>query len=506
MHRRAKRETSKLSPTIVTVVGRIVQAVALIPIVVGIVLILPLVRQFAGWRDGDGTFGDVYFAMLLATLPIAFGMTLLLTIEAALRRQSRLTRALAMHPEEPWLAEPQWRTNRLRLSDRPAIVALAAVAAAYAVYLVPAAIAFDWLLLKWAAGIAGAMILLFAVGRWRFRAWNTAELRLDTLPGVIGGPFTAVFVIDRLFPPDAVFEASLRCSYLPERRQGSSIHRIPLWGESQQISKRLQIDRPGATAIPLHFSIPATCPPTDLIDEPQRSPRDVEWSLTVQIRDRPGIGSSKFVVPVFVTAESSSDDVVDDELIADYLHVDEVESILQRDGIVESKTADGATEIVFARRDAGVMLAMSIVGAGCVAAIAASIYFIPVGPLVFFACLIPAFLLIAVGHALLDRFFWRCTVVVRDDHLDVTIGYAGLRRRFNLPKGGKTRLTCSVYSRSDVRENWKIDLKGESRTASRIVRSLQSRAEAERVQLWIARRIGVSVDQPSAAGGFENAS
>jgi hypothetical protein len=70
-----------------------------------------------------------------------------------------------------------------------------------------------------------ALFLLFVMRMfWVNRLRNRSTLQLETLPGVVGGRFSAIATIPLSFPKDTIFHVRLRCevsqsSHIPSGRQ-----------------------------------------------------------------------------------------------------------------------------------------------------------------------------------------------------------------------------------------------------------------------------------------------
>lgn len=74
---------------------------------------------------------------------------------------------------------------------------------------------FSWV---WLASFS----LVFLRILWINRHWSRSELRLSTLPGVVGGPFAGVAILHQTFPAGNVIEVNLKRQLSQTVRQHKS--------------------------------------------------------------------------------------------------------------------------------------------------------------------------------------------------------------------------------------------------------------------------------------------
>ncbi|HUP78059.1 MAG TPA: hypothetical protein VM260_05795, partial [Pirellula sp.] len=238
-------------------------------------------------------------------------------VEWSLWTNQRIADALDQQRETPWLAVPQWASKRIRLSNLRLCIIFACSLWVYVTNLAPLLIGLEWSSPKWMIGIGIYCISMATYRYWRTWSWNSAELQLATLPGVIGGPFSAAFLIRKRFPPDSIFEASLRCTYRIPSDGDSSHDEKTHWSSTIEI-KAIPSSGNGVTAVPLSFAIPFQCPSSQLIDEPTRERDHVRWTLKVRRKNLFSTAVSTFVVPVYRTSDSQIDYEPDEMLLAPF--------------------------------------------------------------------------------------------------------------------------------------------------------------------------------------------
>ena len=242
--------------------GRSVQVAGLVAIYFGCSAFASLLESIDDWQQNRVALSSLCARLLRVTIPMLLGICMVLFAEQSLRRARLVAKQLKENPKAPWLADARWQTATLKTTNK---LGWPAFAIAWVVILLiglpNAGMFWDEQVLQ---NIVIGLILLsmsFTATQWRWRKWTSAELQLGTMPGILGGPLTGVVRIARSFAPDAVFSASLQCTYLlpfDESSESDNTRRIH-WSSSVEISKTLESAR-GTTDIPVHFSIPFIAP------------------------------------------------------------------------------------------------------------------------------------------------------------------------------------------------------------------------------------------------------
>jgi len=255
-----------------------------------------------------------------------------------------------MHPDSPWLQKPGWASGRIVYSTKKKMVYLAAAAVYWNVVTLPLwfvlpghsekdAEAFLGVLKGWAllvVGVGLAMWAVVAVLRWR--KFGESILRMDSVPGVIGGQLKGVILTSAKIHPKIGFLLTLLCVRSVTTGSGKHSHTVKttLWQKTQMAYELLD-DVAEMSAIPVMFEIPGDCRPTDEV----YACNETRWQLKVVGKERGGAGfdyKAEFEVPVFkakTVAKVVADD--DDESVVSA----DPERELREAGIRETVSPDG---------------------------------------------------------------------------------------------------------------------------------------------------------------------
>jgi hypothetical protein len=156
---------------------------------------------------------------------------------------------------------------------------------------------------------AGLAMLAWAIRELRVaRRYGAAEFHLASVPGVIGGKLAGIVTLPNYAEPYESYVVDLECERTV--RRGKSTSRVKEWGAQLLIDpKKLPAKRDGVQ-IPVLFGIPYGLSPAE---------HPVSWTLRVRGK-QPGIDVDvRFSVPVFETAESRPDFILDDAGIRPFL-------------------------------------------------------------------------------------------------------------------------------------------------------------------------------------------
>jgi hypothetical protein len=252
-------------------------------------------RVKQGDRTSMGVFGSI-FAIVGATI-IAGGIWSIGTA----RRQNALR---AAKPDEPWLWSPVWVSGMIPDKSGSTTIFSWIFAAIWNCVGWPAA----WSAISSASAGSGAAyfaLLLPAIGvatvAWaiyltiRRLKFGRSTLELETLPGCIGGWFAGTIQTRGAIFADQV-HITLRCIRRTTSNSKNSHTTDDIeWGDEQNLVGRLPTGKQGGSAIPVSFSIPPKCIPTESISA--RS--EILWKLLVHA-PMPGADYvTEFVIPVF---------------------------------------------------------------------------------------------------------------------------------------------------------------------------------------------------------------
>jgi hypothetical protein len=256
---------------------------------------------------------------------------------AAVARKEEELRALA--PDQPWLHKEEWRSRRIPSSMKSTVMLSGVMAIFWNVVSVPLAFLVPRELEK--GNHAALIVLIFPIvglglAIWagqsflRYRKFGRSVLSLRSLPGVVGGPLEGQVETGVTMPPETSFHLTL--SSVRRVRSASGRNRSTresvLWQRVQELDGEVHFGREG-TVVPISFSIPFSCRPTDESDPDDR----VVWRLSIDAA-LPGIDyHAVFEVPVFRTEKSSENYVHDDSRLASLRQPLGLATRLQRAGI-----------------------------------------------------------------------------------------------------------------------------------------------------------------------------
>jgi hypothetical protein len=374
--------------------------------------------------------------------------------------ERHLRLGLQNHADEPWLINPMWAAQHIRLSNRPALIGLSIAAGVYLTVAVPYAISTKSTNVYWTVGAVGLVLLLFVRGAWLKRKWNRAELRLGNVPGVIGGPFTGVVILHEEFAPGTSFEVSLKCVRSDQEHEGAVYSEDHTEGRTEW-SSVLYIDKPlptiqsGTTAIPVSFAVPFNCIATTM--KPLVGQRTVRWKLFVNVKGQPMCGGCVFEVPIFRTGHSRRDFELSEELIAPYHEDVNVPAVLQRVHWQRSILPSGDECWQFSLLDVGgLCIVMGLIAVSAVGLWAAVMWFraSPFTALGGFFAAVFLFIGLYTGAEML---LWRSSIEIGNTWLTIESGFWCFRRRVTVPRDHSTHLACHLEFRKGNGEWWRID-------------------------------------------------
>ena len=300
---------------------RAAQLVGLSIAVSGLRQLGPLVTGMGQAVNGELDAAELSQRLIAVTGRLLAGLLFIWVLEFFIHRERQQREGLLKHPHDPWMINPAWSSGRIQLSNRRSVVGLAVASTVYLLLAVPLAISSTDRITRWLVVLAGLALCTVAQTCWSRHRWNRAELRLGTLPGVLGGPFTGVVVLQEEFPTDTVFEVTLKCvagawrtdsaTYSMDSTEGTTV-----WSSAVKIDKTLASDQPDRTAIPVSFTVPFDCLPTTI--KTPVGERTIRWKLSVDVKSPGRYGGCVFEVPVFKTAASNKTFRPDESSIAPY--------------------------------------------------------------------------------------------------------------------------------------------------------------------------------------------
>lgn len=507
---------------ITRIVLRGIQLLCLLIALVAISNIKPLMLGIAAMSRGELALPALCWKILPVTAPLIPSLFLIGGIEVVLRRLKTPSHDSA----QPWMANPMWAAKHIRLNNRGQFWTVAIFFLAWLGIGVPLAIGTEKTPFMVFFGVFGLIILAVARMFWLNRKWNTAELRMAAVPGVIGGPFTGVAILKQSFAAGTAFEVCLKCQMTTTRRSsggddaGSSSTTETLWSSTLHIDKTLPPDGPNRTLVPFSFAIPFDCDATREWESDTSS--SITWNLVVNQKDALSSGGAVFPVPVFRTSDSSPNYELDEAFIEPFQQEVDVPGLLQRFHMTRQPLANGGARLTFSTWNTKMFCSVAVLVLVCFAGCLACFWFIPNRVGATFASLIPGFLALAGTFALLEMAFWKSTIEFDAAELRCESGWQGFRKKLVTLLETEPTFSSVLDFRKENGEWFRIEIqalrKGQSQMAASaelltddevgdssvedfldnsdgapieslvLVKRLDGRAEADAVCAWLSQQ------------------
>jgi hypothetical protein len=218
--------------------------------------------------------------------------------------------------ETPWMSRDEWARGRVKSSQKAGLVLPWIMTAAFCgltslylgaqgVFRHPDKILDNPSILVLTPFVIVSVALLIWALRytWLATASGTSVLDISTIPGVIGGELTGVIRLPRQLRDGQSIRLILSCTVISwSKGRGKSYgSSYSAWEDDREIAASAIAQR--GNAVPVHFTIPATCLATT-----DRQDSDSEWhSVTwlLEALGEPGkFWRGQYEVPVFRTSQS----------------------------------------------------------------------------------------------------------------------------------------------------------------------------------------------------------
>ncbi len=225
-------------------------------------------------------------------------------------RKERARAALtAAHPENPWMWRADWAAGRIVASTKATMLSALVLAAFWNLVSVPLWLVLPgeiirkgnyWAMLGALFPAIGLLLVLWAVySILRWMKYGQSEFQMADVPAVVGGQLAGVVRTSAKVRPDDGYHLVLRCVRritTGTGKQRNTAEKV-LWEFKQIVMHELLEDEPELSAIPVVFSIPHDCWPSN---DQNRDDQTI-WRLIASAKV-PGIDySATFEVPVFRT-------------------------------------------------------------------------------------------------------------------------------------------------------------------------------------------------------------
>lgn len=281
------------------------------------------------------------------------------------KRLQRKEELKALYPGQPWRHREDWADGEVRSAARPTLIFSLVFAGFWnlvslpVVFLLPDEVMKNGnrlALIGLAFPLIGIGLLGWAVRSLiRQRKFGQARLRLETFPGVVGGPLAGTLFIGSDMRPESGFHLTLDCVNRRVTRSGGK--RRTSERLLHQDSIRVPLEHAGVdmtgTTVPVRFAIPFQASPTS--DE--NSDNRVFWRLSATA-EVPGVDyAGSFEVPVFQTPDSSPDFEKTHILFGNRVGD---EDLLARDGLSMRREGDALVISLAPARNKGAALGLTV--------------------------------------------------------------------------------------------------------------------------------------------------
>lgn len=481
-----------------------VQLVCLLFLPVAISNIEPLIIAITAAGNGEIKISTLCWKILAVTGPLIPSVLIVVGIEMILRYMKPPTHDRSM----PWMADPMWAAKHIQLNNRGLFCGVAIGMVLYLGIALPFAIATEKTPFLVFFGVFGLLLLGLMRMFWLNRIWNTAELRMTNVPGVIGGPFSGVVILKQEFAPDAVFEVCLKCQRTTSRRSrgssGSSSTTETTWSSTIYIDKPVRPEEPHRTLVPFSFAIPYECDSTSDQTRNRKgsSSTIISWNLVVNQKDVVSLGGAVFTVPIFKTSESQRDYQLDEQTIEPFEQVVDLDRLLQRMQMRSEPSPGGGERLTFAIWDGTIFYSIIVLIVICLAIIFACFRFIPNMSGAAMVAMFPAFFVFGGCYALMEMLFWMGRIDIETDELRCESGLLGFRKTLVVRRTAYPAFASVLDYRKENGEWYRIEIhttkhdqKFQSAPISRlvVVKQLDGHAEAEAMQTWLREKCRNSV-------------
>lgn len=476
---------------------RVLQLACILLILVGLSNYNSMIHAIAALAQGAISLPDLCWRILPVTGPLLPGLGLIVGCQFLLRGR----RLATQNVKEPWLANPMWAAKHIHLSNRGLVWSVTFGWLLFIGIVVPFSIATAKTPFLVMSGVFGLVLLLITRVSWLNRKWNTAELRMATVPGVVGGPFTGVAILQQAFPSGTAFDLCLKCeqtkTYTPTQGSGRTSNTTEtVWSSTHSIDKLLPADAPNRTLIPFGFAIPFDCEPTSTSDNTTTT--ITRWRLVVNQKDQVGFGGSVFTVPIFVTPESRSNFELDTEFIATHEQEVDLDSVLRRLQLKSEQLPGSVKRLTFSCWDVQAIYAIALLSLICTSIIVAFFCFVPNIYGAIFASIFPGVLLFAGWYRLLDMLLWKSSIEMSRNKLICVSGWEGMRQTREIDQPFLAQIRSALDFRKENGESYRVEIYFPERQRDGVlvsasdltlVKQLKGRAEAEAVAQWLRNQI-----------------
>lgn len=307
--------------------------VGAVGILFGLANVSQLVSYAAGAANGPAwQIGELGRRVTLVNGPIFMGLFTVVGLAWHLVSTQAIRKRMREFPGQPWMWQSDWAAKSIQLSNRSTIGITIIASTLYGLVVVPMGVYLASLknagLVYAFLGAVGFFLLIFFRLLWVNRRWNGSNMRLETLPGVIGGRFAGEATLPEAFAEGTVFRVTLRCEMTrsvnskgrttddltnvalgTERTRGSHSHTYTqtVFETHHLITVDPALLASETTVLPISFDVPPNLPssgkqprsPTQRTSHRTRIVDYCNWRVQIKLEQAGDLREIAFEVPVF---------------------------------------------------------------------------------------------------------------------------------------------------------------------------------------------------------------
>jgi hypothetical protein len=269
----------------------------------------------------------------------------------------------------------------------------------------------------------------------RWKKYGDSVFEMANVPGVVGGKLEGRILTSVAIEAVSGFDLTLNCVHRVTKGSGDSrsTSESILWQQQQHLDRELLDYDPTRASIPVLFAIPYDTQPT----EERTDDDEILWRLEVGAETAGVDYAAKFDVPVFKTADSQADFELEGGPEESYQSSQDPVALLASEGIRKEFQPTGGYTLIFpAARHKGAAFGLTAFFV-LWTAITVGLLFSD-APLLF-PIVFGLFDLLMLW-AVLDIWFERRRLEVRDDRLLLSGGIFGQGKTREIPRGQITAI------------------------------------------------------------------
>ncbi|QDV30778.1 hypothetical protein Spb1_27130 [Planctopirus ephydatiae] len=309
------------------------QCVCVLGILIGLGFVSPLLKYaFSAIQGQPWNAGELARLIALVCGPVLVGLFTFFGLAWHLWSSQVTRRRMRQYPDQPWMWQSDWAEKSIRLSNHKTLWITIISSTLYVLVVLPMGIYFASLknasLVYLFVGAVGCFLLIFFRLLWVNRQWNRSSMKLETLPGVIGGSFEGVVTIPESIPEGTIMSIALRCDMTRSARTSadgredlvdlaigtarsshgqSTLQTQTIYEDRRQFTVTRTSLESATTVLPVSFQIPEDLPSSgkqlpsasDGLSHRTRINDYCDWRIQVKLEQTSDLKEIIFEVPIF---------------------------------------------------------------------------------------------------------------------------------------------------------------------------------------------------------------